>query len=353
MSRLWSVPFFLLAACQPQPAAAPTANDSTAIFASTQAEGTTLATIGDQTLTVESMEKKINSMTPFVRARYQSKERRKEFVSHLMDKALLAQEAIRAGLHKDAKVVDTLQTALAQELTRRTIEERTNFDAIDEAQAKAYYDEHYDDYHKPGAVRISHIYKKFAGNEALAKKELTAVHAALKKGLKKDRGLFRKKAAEASDDDSTKAIGGDLRYLTEPQMQERFGDALAKAVWNLPKINTMTDVVKGKAGWHIFRLTGRRHAHSQDFKDVKEQIRHRIYRKQRRDTITKFLEELRAKTTYKLDESALESIKIAAPDPSKSRPPAGVRAPNPHFGHKHPKKSVTITPGKGAGKSGK
>ena len=72
------------------------------------------------------------------------------------------------------------------------------------------------------------------------------MEAELKAGIKKDRGLFRKKAAEASDDESTKAIGGDLRYLTEPQLQERFGDALAKAIWNLPKINTMTGILEGK-----------------------------------------------------------------------------------------------------------
>ena len=53
----------------------------------------------------------------------------------------------------------------------------------------------------------------------------------------------------------------------------------------------MTTVLEGKEGWHLFHLTGRRHAHSQEFKDVKEQIRHRIYRKQRRDTMKTYLEE--------------------------------------------------------------
>ena len=104
-------------------------------------------------------------MTPFVRARYQSKERRKEYIEHLMDKALLAQEAIRLNLHKDEKVIDTLQAPLAQELSRRTVEERTNFDAIDEAQAKKYYDEHYDDYHKPGAVRGQPHLQEMLGQE--------------------------------------------------------------------------------------------------------------------------------------------------------------------------------------------
>ena len=88
---------------------APAPSGGADLFASQGDEGTTLATIGDQRLTVEAMEKKINAMTPFVRARYQSKERRKEYIEHLMDKALLAQKAIRLNLHKDEKVIDTLQ----------------------------------------------------------------------------------------------------------------------------------------------------------------------------------------------------------------------------------------------------
>jgi len=351
----------LSAACAPQQPAQTEAKKCNDIFASESSSGTPVATVGDQVLSVEDLERKINGMAPFVRGRYQSKERRKEYIEHLMDKALLAQVALDRGLHKEEKVIDTLQTALAQELSRRVIEERTNFDAIDEAAAKTYYDEHHDDYHKPGAVRIAHIYKRFDGDKNKSKAALSAVLAEIKAGIKTDRGLFRKKVADFSDDESTKAIGGDLRYLTEPQLQERFGDGVAKAIWNLPKINTMTDVIEGKEGWHVFRMTGRRHAHSQEFKDVKEQIRHRIFRKQRRDAMKTFLEEARAKTTYKLDEAAMDSIKIAAPKPGESKPPAGVRAPMPgaHGGHGHghphgaaPKK-LTIKPGRGVIQNGK
>ena len=92
MNRIVTLSLICAAACQTQPAttSAPQSGSSD-LFANQGGEGTTLATIGDQRLTVEAMEKNSNAMTPFVRARYQSTERRKEYVEHLMDKALLAQ----------------------------------------------------------------------------------------------------------------------------------------------------------------------------------------------------------------------------------------------------------------------
>ena len=84
----------------------------------------------------------------------------------------------------------------------------------------------------------------------------------------------------------------------------------------------MTTVLEGKEGWHLFRLTGRRHAHSQEFKDVKEQIRYQDYfRKQRRDTMKTYLEELR-EDDVPADDAASESIKIAKPATPKSVLPA-------------------------------
>ena len=92
-------------------------------------------------------------------------------------------------------------------------------------------------------------------------------------------------------------------------------DVLAAA-----RLVTFTGVVGGSDGFHIFRLTGRRHAHSQDFKDVKEQIRHRIFRQKRRDVMKSFLEELRAKTTFELDDEALAAIKVAVTKNAAKKP---------------------------------
>ena len=63
MNRIVTLSLICAAACQTQPAttSAPQSGSSD-LFANQGGEGTTLATIGDQRLTVEAMEKKINAM---------------------------------------------------------------------------------------------------------------------------------------------------------------------------------------------------------------------------------------------------------------------------------------------------
>jgi peptidyl-prolyl cis-trans isomerase C len=334
-------------ACAPKPTTAPVPASQGGTcdnpFTTTAAEGTELAKIGDSVITVEAIERKINKMSPFIRTRYESAARKKEFVTHLMDRQMLAQEAISRGMHNDPKVLDTLFSVLAQELSRAIIEERVSMDAIDDKAIDTYYKENDSTYNKPAAVRVSHIYKAFNNDKNAAKTAADKVHASLVSGLKKDRSMFRTTAAQESDDDASKNIGGDLRYMQEEELRTRFGEAITKAIWNLPKINTMSAVVEGKKGFHIFRLTGRRHAHNQPLERVREHIRQRIYRDQRRDTMKAFLVELKGKFGTSLNEEKLADIKIAAPKKGAKHPPVGIGAGH---GHGHGGKRPSIAPPK-------
>jgi hypothetical protein len=334
----------LAVGCAPKPDATSPAASGGACenpFAGSAADGTELAKVGDSVITVESIERKINKMSPFIRTRYESVARKKEFVTHLMDRQMLAQEAIRRGMHNDPKVVDTLFSVLAQELSRKVIEERVSMDAIDDPAIDTYYKEHDSTYNKPAAVRVSHIYKASNNDKSAAKAAIEKVYSKLTAGLKKDRSLFRTTAAQESDDDASKNIGGDLRYMQEEELRTRFGDALTKAIWNLPKINTMSAVVEGKEGFHIFRLTGRRHAHNQPLERVREHIRQRIYRDQRRDTMKAFMVELNAKFGSTLHEDKLADIKIATPKKGEKHPPVGIGA-----GHGQSVKTLNLAPPK-------
>jgi hypothetical protein len=62
MNRFLQLSLFLVAACQAPSAATPTAGECTDLFASGASEGKPLATIGDQMISVEAMEKKLASL---------------------------------------------------------------------------------------------------------------------------------------------------------------------------------------------------------------------------------------------------------------------------------------------------
>src|SRR5215831_12354540 len=64
----------------------------------------TLAKIDDVVITVGEFQDRINKQSPYVRARYTSMERKKEFLDNLVRFEVLAKEAERKGLHKDPEV---------------------------------------------------------------------------------------------------------------------------------------------------------------------------------------------------------------------------------------------------------
>ena len=68
-------------------------------------KGSVLAQIDDVSITVSELEDRINSQTPYVRARYTGVEQKKEFLENLVKFEVLASEARRQGLDHDPEVV--------------------------------------------------------------------------------------------------------------------------------------------------------------------------------------------------------------------------------------------------------
>src|SRR5207249_10244650 len=71
-----------------------------------------LAKIDDVVITVGDFQGRINQQSPYVRARYTSLERKKEFLDNLVRFEVLAKEAERRGLGKDEEVVRTMKQVM-------------------------------------------------------------------------------------------------------------------------------------------------------------------------------------------------------------------------------------------------
>tara|TARA_Y100001934_G_C12341267_1_gene770355 strand:+ start:715 stop:1806 length:1092 start_codon:yes stop_codon:yes gene_type:complete len=318
-----------LLACS-QPATPPPAEPQQcpSLLPTGSGEGSAIVSIGKHSISVADVERRINDQPPFVRQRYETRERLEQYVDRMIERQLFAMEAIERGVLDKPRVLDTVLSTLAQELSREVMTERVNVAEVTDEEAKTYYDEHQSYYNKDEAVRVSHIYFQANNDKAAAKAEAEKAHEELAAAAKrKERGAFRDAAQKYSDDEATKSRGGDLMYLTETRLRERYGDGIAKSIWNLPKLKAMTPVVEGRDGFHIFRLTGRRQALHQSFDTVKERIRHRIFRDRRRKARESYFEELKTKYAVSVNKEAFAEVKVAKPAPKKAvKAPAG--APN-------------------------
>jgi parvulin-like peptidyl-prolyl isomerase len=130
-----------------------------------------------------------------------------------------------------------------------------------EAELRAYYNQHKDDFQE---VRASHILLK-SEQQAEAKKQADKLYAQLQKAPSSEvDALFASLAKKFSKDPGSGANGGDLGWADPAGYVESFG----QATWTLP-IGKVSRPVKTEFGYHLILVEGRR---AQPFEAVRDQV---------------------------------------------------------------------------------
>jgi peptidyl-prolyl cis-trans isomerase D len=136
-------------------------------------------------------------------------------------------------------------TADARTEVKVTDAEVQAFAAREGARIEKFYQDNAARFDQPRKVRARHILARVEGNDdAAAKKKIDGAIARLNKGED-----FAKLAAELSDDDNTKANGGDLGMISAGLAD----DAFAKAALALDQ-GKLSGPVRTPAGWHVIRV---------------------------------------------------------------------------------------------------
>src|SRR5437762_7970223 len=122
-----------------------------------EAKGPVVAKVGEETITADELKHRLDETSPFLRARYNTLDRKKEFLENLIRNELLAQEAQRQGLDKSPAVKEQMKRAMIQELIKKQLDEKLNGNDIPDSELKGYYDSHIDDFVKLERARVYHI----------------------------------------------------------------------------------------------------------------------------------------------------------------------------------------------------
>jgi len=185
-----------------------------------------------------------------------------QVVSNLLVRRLLAKEAIRDGLDKDATVQASLLMAKDRVLSDARLlkidQQNTPSEAALEAYARNSYQASGIRFDKPGQTRASHILIENKGPESLQKaKDLLSQ---LRAGAS-----FEALAKEHSADPGSAARGGSLGFFGAGQMVRPFEDATNA----LQKPGDLSEPVESQFGYHIIRLDERREKGRQPFEEVR------------------------------------------------------------------------------------
>lgn len=203
-----------------------------------------------------------------------SPELRAKLRDELVTKEVLAQEAAKKGLDKDADVQMDLTFAKQNVMVKAFVNNYQKSNPVSDDALKAEYDR----------LKAQMPSKEYHVRHILVKTEAEAntILGQLKKGKK-----FEDLAKTKSEDPGSKANGGDLGWAVPTSFVPEFGDAMTK----LAKGQISQAPVKSKFGYHIIQVEDTRTPQGPSFDEVKAGLQQQM----QNQSLDKLVADLKAK----------------------------------------------------------
>ena len=280
--------------------------------------GTWVARFSGETVTDTELAQRFAEMNPYARARFQTVEQRADYVEGIARFELLSQEALRRGLQNDPEVVEAARRVMVQQLLKKELEDST---AVSDAQVAAYYQAHRSDYVKPAMTRLSLI--------AVKPEESAQVLEAVQALNPLDAAGFGRLAREHSQDEQSRALDGDLRFLADEELTARFGPELTAAAAALTRVGEVSGLVQTPKGQFIVKLAGRQLALDLSLEQAKPSIQQLLTNESKQERFQALLERLKKGAKYEVNAPALAAmnIDVKAPAATPSGPAPGFIPP--------------------------
>jgi peptidyl-prolyl cis-trans isomerase C len=286
-----------------------------------------VAHVGDDVITAEDFKRRMDEQTPFLRARYNTIERKKELLRALVRNELLAQEARREGLDHSPAVREATKRAMIQELMKKQLEEKQSGSDISDTDLKAFYEAHVDDYVKPERARVYHIFlpAKEAKEKAQAKTKAAALVKDIREREKKgEPNVFEKTAMKESKDQLSAPLGGDLRFLGKDELAKAHGAEMANAAFDLKTPGDIAGPIETANGIEIVKMQVKTVALNRGFEESKEAIRGRMARERRSKQYDDFIKKLEDNGKVSIDD-----VELAKITPAEGTSPIGMPVTTP------------------------
>ena len=193
----------------------------------TEELGAIVARVDDAAITVKQLQENINRQSPYIRARYASREQKRVFLDNLIRFEVLAKEAARRGLDRDPEVIQTMKSAMITKLMRGELATGVKPDEIPDAELRAFYQARRDRFVKPEEVRVSAIVVDKKADADAAARLARGEQGQTNKG-------FRDLVTRLSTDEETKLRGGDLRYFARDRAMCRRRWSRPRSAWPAP-----------------------------------------------------------------------------------------------------------------------
>lgn len=266
----------------------------------------TVAKLGDREITFKEIEQRLDSLPVFVRVRYQSPERKLEFLEAYIEFLALALAAEAEGYANAPEVVDAQKLYLVETYLRDTVDSRIKPSDIQEERIVAYYEENRHLFITPPRIEVAHIRVK---DRTMADKVVFRARRAMDSPYADAFDIFSGLAKRYSDDEATRDKGGVVGLLPRlPGEKGILPKAVEEASYRLREVNDVSDPVEAEDGWHVLFLVARHPAKEITLDEARPEIVAALIEEERTRLRQEYILRLLAKKTIRVDETVLHEV---------------------------------------------
>ena len=294
-------------------------NDSGKVVLYPNDGGKTIAEFGGVKLGDKYIKTYVDNLNDYLKARYNTPERKEELMTKIVEGELVAMKAIKDGALNDPILLSQVKNTIARYYSgtkmKVQIEESLK---VSEDEMKKYYEEKKDTFNTPEKVKASHILVKITeSRDKEAARKLAEKIAAEAEKSAKEMGSFAKLAEKYSEDEGSKKRGGDLGYFQRTEEGGTMVKEFSDGAFALQNVGDISKPVESEFGFHIIKLTGKKEKVEKTFEDVKLNIENTLKTEKRKTAYENIIESYKKELGYKFDKDAAVAIEISTSEAAK------------------------------------
>jgi peptidyl-prolyl cis-trans isomerase C len=228
-----------------------------------------LARVGNEVITQKDLDAALNKLPEMQREKY-----RDRILDHMIEVKVFSDEARKAGIDKDPKIIEKVERAtnetLARYFVKRYIDKKSE---PSQDEIEKFYQENKEKFVVPEGVLIYQI-------RAKDKKDAEAILEELKKGASFEELAKKKSIAPSAKD------GGRLGWLYKGMMDPE----LEKAAFSLEK-GKLSNIIETKEGFEVIKVDEKSDKRQIKLDEAKASIRYQLFWKKKGDVINEYYKE--------------------------------------------------------------
>ncbi|UCD17861.1 MAG: peptidylprolyl isomerase [Candidatus Zixiibacteriota bacterium] len=211
-------------------------------------------------------------------------------IFNLKVQGILGEEARDLGLEDDPEFKRKIRKF--RELAMADIMENDSLpfpDAPDDGEVRQYYESHLNEFVQPPSI---HVFEILLSDLNLAKRTMKRVRSF---------ATFKKMATELTERPGKRAGGGDMGYI-----EQRYYPELYRAAGKLA-VGDIGGPIPVSGKYALFYVADKKAEDVKDFLTVKEEIRRRLEKERRRETLKEWVQQQKADANIKIYENNLRA----------------------------------------------